>query len=118
MKHLIAETLPIIGTDMGGGFYAGRINIDGQVFALVVAPKAEGEHKPSRWIANYKAVPGAKSYFDGLANTQAMADAGSKLALWARGLTNNNNDNKKQPRQDEREGIYRNLKPTTEENYC
>jgi len=118
MKHLIAETLPIIGTDMGGGFYAGRINIDGQVFALVVAPKAEGEHKPSRWIANYKDVPGAKSYFDGLANTQAMAEAGSKLAQWARGLTIDGFDDWYLPSQDELEVIYRNLKPTTEENYC
>lgn len=36
------EITPIIGTSMGGGFYAGRIRIDGQLFALIVAPKAEG----------------------------------------------------------------------------
>ena len=28
------------GTAFGGGFYAGRIHIDGEEYALIVAPKA------------------------------------------------------------------------------
>ncbi len=113
-----AEILPILGTAMGGGFYAGRIRIDGSLFALIVAPKAEGEHKPAIWIPEYREVPGARSFNDGLINTAAMAEAGSKLGQWARELRIAGNDDWYLPSLDELEVIYRNLKPTTRENYC
>lgn len=117
MKSSTAEILPIIGTSMGDGFYAGRIRLDdGSVFALVAAPKAEGEHKPTILIPKYKDIPGAKSYNNGLANTKAMAEAGSKLAKWALELRIGGHDDWYLPSQDELEIIYRNLKPTTEEN--
>lgn len=118
MKSSTEEIIPIIGTAMGGGFYAGRINIEGQAFALIVAPRALGEHPPIRWIDGDKDVPGAKSYFDGLANTNAMAESGSVLAQWIRGLRIGEHDDWYLPSQDELEIIYRNLKPTTEENFA
>ena len=118
MKSSVEEITPILGTAMGGGFYAGRIMIASQVFALIVAPKAEGEHKDTIWIGRGKDVAGAKSYFDGIANTKAMADAGSKLGKWALDLRIAGNDDWYLPAQDELEIIYRNLKPTTEENWC
>ena len=119
MSKPINENLPIIGTSMGDGFYAGRIRLDdGQVFALIVAPKADGQHADTLWIEEYKAVPGAQSYNDGLANTKAMAEAGSKLAKWALDLRIGDHDDWYIPSQDELEVIYRNLKPTTEKNYC
>lgn len=86
MKSSLAEIPTILGTAMDGGFYAGRIRIGDQVFALIVAPKADGEHKDAPWNDTYSTVEGAKSYFDGLANTEAMAGAGSELAKWVRGL--------------------------------
>lgn len=92
MKSSKAEILPIIGTSMGGGFYAGRIRIDNSVFALIAAPKAEGEKDASEWIAKYRDVPGAKSYCDGLANTMAMAEEQSKLAIWVQALRIGGND--------------------------
>lgn len=113
-----SEITPLLGTAMDGGYYAGRIVVDGQAYALIVAPKAEGEKKPSQWIAGYKDVPGAMSYNDGLANTNDMAEAGSKLAKWARDLRIGGHDDWYIPSQDELEVIYRNLKPTTKENYC
>ncbi len=103
---------------MGGGFYAGRIRIGDQAFALIVAPKADGEHEDAPWNDTYSTVEGAKSYFDGLANTEAMAGAGSELAKWARGLRIGGNDDWYLPSQDELEIIYRNLKPTTGANWC
>lgn len=118
MKSSIAEIPTILGTAMGGGFYAGRIRIGDQVFALIVAPKADGEHKDAPWNDTYSTVEGAKSYFDGLANTEAMAGADSELAKWARGLRIGGNDDWYLPSQDEQEIIYRNLKPTTEANWC
>lgn len=118
MKSSTEEILPIIGTAMGGGFYAGRIVIDGKPFALIVAPKAEGQLDPSIWIASYKAVPGARSYCDGLANTEAMAAAGSKLAKQALGLRIGGHDDWYLPSQDELEVCYRNLKPRAVKNSC
>jgi hypothetical protein len=116
MKSSEQEITPIIGTAMGGGFYAGRIRIDGQLYALVVAPKAEGQHDDTVWGQYGRDVPGAKSYYDGLANTNAMAEAGSKLAQWARSLRISGCDDWYLPSQDELEIIYRNLKPTKETN--
>ena len=118
MKSSIAEIQPILGTSMGGGFYAGRIMIEGQAYALIVAPKAEGEKNGSTWIGRNKSVTGALSYVDGLANTCAMAEAGSKLALWAQELRIGGFDDWYLPAQDELEVVYRNLKPTADENSC
>lgn len=68
------------GTAFGGGFYAGRFYIGTDAYALIVAPKAEGEIKAMPWNSSLKSVAGATSYCDGLANTKAMAKAGSALA--------------------------------------
>lgn len=116
MKSSHTEILPLIGTALDGGFYAGRIVIDGTPYALIVAPKVEGEQAEVEWIDDYKDVPGAQSFNDGLANTDAMAAAGSKLALWARDLRIAGHADWYLPSQDELEIIHRNLKPTTAEN--
>lgn len=68
-------TLPY-GTPIEGGFFGGNIAIDGKNYALIVAPKDEGQ-SGGIWIPRGKDVPGAKAYDDGLANTKAMAEAGS-----------------------------------------
>lgn len=109
-------TLPI-GTAIEGGFLAGFYKLDdGIQRALIVAPKAEGEHKSAIWIPKYKEVPGAKSWNDGLANTGAMAEDGSKLAQWARGLRIGGFDDWHIPAQDQLELAYRAFKPTTAQN--
>lgn len=107
-----------VGVPMAGGFYAGRIRIGSQLYALISAPKAEGEHKPAIWIPGHKKVAGARSYNDGLVNTEAMAEAGSKLGQWARGLRIAGFDDWYIPSLDEQEIIYRYLKPTTDKNWC
>lgn len=68
------------GTAFGGGFYAGRFYIGTDAYALIVAPKAKGEIKAMPWNSSLKSIAGATSYCDGLANTRAMAKAGSALA--------------------------------------
>ena len=118
MKPSTAKILPIIGTALDGGFYAGRIRIDDKPFALIVAPKADGEHDDSAWNGSIKDVTDAMSYFDGQANTLAMAKAGSKLAKWALDLRIDNLDDWYLPSQDELEICYRNLKPGTAANWC
>ena len=108
-----------IGSPIEGGFFAGTILLDdGTHYGLVVAPKADGQHADTLWIDEYKDAPGAQSYNDGLANTIAMADAGSALAQWARSLRIAGYDDWYIPSQDELELCYRNLKTTAEKNSC
>ena len=118
MQSSPAEITPILGTAMDGGHYAGRILIDGQAYALIVAPKDGGERDDIEWSDNTRNVPAAMSFCDGHANTLAMAEAGSPLAQWARGLRIAGHDDWYLPSQDELEVLYRNLKPTPRANYC
>ena len=108
----------IIGTPFAGGFYAGTIRIDGALHALIVAPKAEGQHEDTEWNSSRDNVTGALSYNDGLANTKAMSEAGSALAQWSLGLNIGGFSDWYLPSLDEQEIIYRSLKPTEEKNYC
>jgi len=101
------------GTAFGGGFYVGRIRVDGADYALIVAPKAEGQHADGPWNESSASVKGARSYCDGRANTLAMAKAGSKLAKWAQGLRIGKFKDWYLPSQDELELCYRHLKPGT-----
>ncbi|BAK75425.1 hypothetical protein NH8B_0590 [Pseudogulbenkiania sp. NH8B] len=110
-------TPTVIGTAFEGGFYAGRFRIGAQEFALIVAPKADGE-TTGKWGEYGADIEGARSCFDGLANTQAMAAAGSDLAKWALGLNIGGYTDWYLPSRDELEIPYRNLKPTDDENYC
>jgi hypothetical protein len=117
MKNHATELPTIPGTPYGGGFYAGRFLDGNHLFALIVAPKVDGEHDDALWNKSTKAVAGAVSYFDGMANTRAMAEAGSNIAKWALGLNLNGESDWYLPSRDELEIIYRNLKPGTRENY-
>ncbi len=105
------------GTPFEGGFFGGNFTHAGTNYALIVAPKAEGQ-SGGIWIPRNKDVPGAKSYNDGIANTMAMAEADSKLAQWALALRIADYADWYLPSQDELEILYRNLKPATAENYC
>jgi hypothetical protein len=109
--------LPTIGAPFEGGFYAGKIRIGEQSFALVRAPKATGQHNDVEWHDKYAAIPGAQSWNDGLANTQAMAVADSKIAQWALEQRIADYADWYIPAIDELEVLYRSLKPTTEQNY-
>lgn len=65
---------------------AGRFFIGAQAYQLIVATGDEGELIETPWSGKSKKVEGALSYCDGLANTRAMAAAGSELGKWALGL--------------------------------
>lgn len=117
MDTITTEIPTVAGSPFAGGFYAGRILIAGALYAIVVAPKADGAHKAAP-LGPTKSVPGALSFFDGQANTAALAEAGSKLAKWARGLEIAGFSDWYLPARDELEVCYRALKPTGEENWC
>jgi hypothetical protein len=114
--NLVTPIIPEIGAPCMGGFFAGQIRVGTHTYGLIVAPLIEGETLKA-WGPS-AAIPGAASFFDGFANTNAMADAGSDLARWARGLTIAGLDDWYLPARDELELLYRHFKPTTEVNYC
>jgi hypothetical protein len=118
MDTINAEVPTIAGTPFAGGFYAGRILVNGDTFALIVAPKAEGEHDDTILLDSEDQVAGALSFFDGRANTAALVEAGSELAKWAQGLRIGGFDDWYLPSRDELEMLYRAFKPTEDENYC
>ncbi len=105
------------GDVVGGGFYAGQIRQADGLYILVVAPKDGGEHDDAPWHTSTQRIDDARSFFDGRANTAAMVRAGVALAVWASGLNVNGFNDWYLPARDELEVVYRNLKPTTEENY-
>ena len=59
----------------------GRFFLEAQPYALILAPKQEGELPVTVWHKKTGLVEGALSDFDGLANTRAMAEDGSPLAV-------------------------------------
>jgi hypothetical protein len=112
-----AVSLPAIGSPVPGGFFAGAFRLNGVCYGLAIAPKAQGRHDDAPWNDNWDRVAGAESLNDGLANTEAMAAAGSKVAQWARAQIIDGHSDWYIPAQDELELLYRNLKPTASENY-
>ena len=98
------------GAPYGGGFYGGQLRMGAALFAIVWAPKAEGETN-GKWLDAYTDVPGARSCFDSMANTVAMAEAGSPIANWSRGLAIGGHTDWCLPARDVLELGYRLLKP-------
>ncbi|PHM20965.1 MAG: hypothetical protein CK604_00715 [Curvibacter sp. PD_MW3] len=72
-------TIPALGHLVEGGFFHGILLIDGKLYGEVTGPAADCFVKDLVWLPDYKDVPGATSESDGLANTLAMAEAGSPL---------------------------------------
>jgi hypothetical protein len=108
------------GQPLDGGFYAGTIidRTDGHTYAIIVAPKNEGElATKAAWGEYEQLIENCRSFWHGMPNTEAMASAGSDIAKWARGLDINGFKDWYIPARDELELIYRNLKPTTDENW-
>ena len=109
--------LPALGSPLNGGFFTGIINVNGVNFAIATAPKTLGESRQIL-LPNARMIDGARSTFDSVANTAALAEAGSPAALWAQSLNIEGNTSWVIPARDVVELQYRNFKPTTEENYC
>lgn len=108
----------VIGTPWEGGFYAGLISFSGDVYAQVVASKAEGQLSGVHAWGKYGTeIPGAGSFFDGFSNTKAMAEAGLVIAERVLELRIGGFDDWHIAARDQLELAYRGLKPTDDENY-
>jgi len=86
MMTKIDTILPAFGQPFQGGFLAVvDFDRDGRRFALIVAPKAEGE-TTAKFKVRDTATKGARSLRDGLANSEAMNDKNHPAAQFCRAL--------------------------------
>jgi len=85
LRNLAGLVPTEIGAPYGGGFFAGTFLLNEQVFALIVAPKAEGE-TVAVWRSKGKGQSPASSLRDGLANSAAIANGHHPAAAFCRDL--------------------------------
>jgi len=88
MNHIDPTTIaaPAIGEAFEGGFFGGLYFPERRPTAIIVSSKLEGDFT-GLWLKTPKDVPGATSLVDGMANTVAMAKAGSQIAKKVLGLS-------------------------------
>jgi len=102
------------GLPMHGGFFVGVMRYSDGDYLLIDAGKA------AETSLTYKtasaATAGTDSYHDGLANSNAMNDAGHPAAQYCRAYRGGGFDDWYLPARDERELCYRRLKPGTASN--
>lgn len=117
-KAAPAATIPAIGQAYGGGFVTG-ITRDPATGKRSLHITAGAEHElVGEWGKYGEKIEGAKSFTDSLANTQAMAAAGSELAAKVLALDIGGFADWAIPARDVQELQYRHFKPTTEENWA
>ena len=117
-KAAPAVTTPAIGQAYGGGFVTG-ITRDPATGKRYLNITAGAEHElVGAWGEYGVKIEGADSFTDSLANTQAMAAAGSELAAKVLALDIGGFTDWVIPARDVQELQYRHFKPTTEENWA
>jgi hypothetical protein len=106
-----------IGQAYGGGFYAGKINVSGTQYYLIVAPKASGENSARAWGV-YGVNTAQTSVINGPTNSAVEAALGAsyQAATFCEGLTIGGYSDWYLPAKNELEVLYYFLKPTTDAN--
>lgn len=105
-----------IGQPYGGGFFSGITQENGKRYINITAGATHELVGP--WGKYGEKIEGADSFTDSLANTKAMAAAGSDLAEKVLALTIGGFTDWAIPARDVQELQYRHFKPTTEENWA
>lgn len=104
-----------IGSPLAGGFFAGEITISGERFALIVAPKADGEKSGGDElqykISDRSTSDATDSDDDGLVNTGKIPDDNHPAAQFCAGLQIGGFNDWYLPSRDELMQLWRNLGP-------
>jgi hypothetical protein len=107
----------VIGQAYGGGFYAGKINVSGTQYYLIVAPKASGQNSSRKWGVG-GVTTGITSVINGPTNSASLAALGAdyQAAIFCEDLTIGAYSDWYLPAKNELEVLYYFLKPTTTAN--
>jgi hypothetical protein len=112
-KLFLAEPFAAIGSPLGGGFFAGEMTIGGELYALVVAPKASGESGEELQfkIEDWRERDGAASDLDGMVNAAVLSGDNYPAAHFCKSLQIGGFDDWYLPSRDELAQLWRNLGP-------
>ena len=116
MNEISREQLPEIGAPLAGGYYTGIVQSGDKQFAIITSPKSL--QLIGRWGKYGERIEGCNSVNDCAANTKAMAEAGSEIAINVLSIEHDGFKDWLIPSRDVVELQYRHFKPTEEENYC
>lgn len=114
-KETKESPVPALGQPYGGGFFSGITLEDGKRYINITAGAAH--ELVGAWGKYGEKIEGAGSFTDSRANTEAMTASGSELASKVLALNIGGFNDWAIPARDVQELQYRNLKPTTEENW-
>jgi len=115
-----AKPVPIIGSALGGGYFAGQISMTGNGVAthnLIISDKSVGYTTGLAYDTD-GTVDRTNSFYDGAANTATLSAAGAnyEAARWCDNLNIGGYTDWYLPASWELEILYYNLKPTTQNN--
>lgn len=117
-QSLWPAVIPVVGSALGGGFFAGQISTAGNGIAdynLVVGPVASAQ-STLNWKIVATSTSGTSSVINGPANSSAMNDATHPAAQFCEAVTAGGFTDWYMPAKNELEVCYFNLKPTTAVN--
>ena len=108
--------VPVVGSALGGGYFAGQIDQSGTIYNLVVGPVASAQNSNKQWKTTNTTTAGTTSVIDGPTNSSNMNNASHPAAQFCEGLTIGGFSDWYMPAKNELEVCYYNLKPTTTSN--
>ena len=117
-QSLWPPLVPVVGSALGGGYFAGQISTAGNGIAdynLIVGPVASAE-SILQWKTSNTSTTGTSSVIDGPTNSSNMNNASHPAAQFCEGLTIGGFSDWYMPAKNELEVCYYNLKPTTTGN--
>lgn len=111
-KLYLDEPFAVLGSPLAGGFFGGEIVVDGERFALIVSPKAEGEKMNIEYKLKDRSIyDGTDSDDDGVVNTGKINDSNHPAGQFCNGLQVGGFDDWYLPSRDELMMLWRNLGP-------
>lgn len=119
-ENVWKSTFPSIGSFYEGGYYAGIMDTtdiaggNGLRYMLILSPKEYQVR--ATWSNQYNSV-NTGSFWNGLENTTTIANTNYPAANYCATLNINGFNDWYLPARDELEIVYRNFKPTTDNNF-